>query len=102
MYNILQTKMGRMANKMWFCLCLCLDFGSTLHILKNTPSQFITDFLLANGLNSLFIIRDVEYLDIDKEKTPIMGNSDNFTMTQFPNQLSKLNIQIAVVDYPLR
>ena len=102
MYNILQTKMGRMANKMWFCLCLCLDFGSTLHILENTPSQFITDFLLANGLNSLLIIRDVEYLEIDKEKATSVENLDNFTMTQFVNHLSKLNIQIAVVDYPLR
>ena len=94
--------MGKMVKNVWFCLCLCLDLGCTLHILRNTPPHFITEFLLAKGLNSLFIIRDMEYLEIDKEKATHVENSDNFTMTQFVDQLSKLNIQIAVVDYPLR
>ena len=93
--------MGGGVNLIWFCLCLYLDLGYTLHILRNTPPQFITEFLVANGLNSLFIIRDMEYLENDMEKDTNVETSENFTMTQFAYQLSKLHIRIAVMDYPL-
>ena len=79
--------------------------GLSILFLNNTPSQFIMDFLAANQLKSIYIIREKEYFEnVTKNSfnSEFVDYPENLTIAHFMNQLSKSNIQIAVVDYPMR
>ena len=76
--------------------------GLSTFFFNNTPSQFIMDFLAANQLKSIYIIREKEYLENVTKKSCDVEYPENTTNVHFINQFSKSNIQIAVVDHPMR